>query len=107
MAVAILAVGLTMISRSFTNCIRVMETSGDYHRALILAEQVLWDLSTKEPDEWETDGDFEDDPEFKWHQDNEEDDELKLRELDVDIRWRRRNRDYKLRIATFVSDEEI
>ena len=106
-AVAVLAVGLTTISRSFTNCTRVIETAKDYNMALILAEKILWELENKKPDEWESGGEFEDYPAFSWGQENKESEDLELRELDVDINWKRRNRDYKLNIATFISDEEI
>lgn len=106
MAVAVLAVGLTMISRSFTNCIRVLEAAGDYSTAVVLAEEALWNLEITEPDDWESDGKFKDNPKFRWSQRNKEKEDLELLELKVDIEWRRRNRDYKLRIATFAPGEE-
>lgn len=106
-AVAVLAVGLTTISRSFTNCIRVIETAKDYNMALILAEQALWELENEKPDEWSSRGDFKDYPAFSWEQQNEATEGLNLKRLDLDIHWERRNRDYRLSIATFISDEEI
>ena len=105
-AVAVLAVGLTTISRSFTNCIRVIETAKDYNMALLLAEQALWELENERPDEWSSKGDFEDYPAFSWEQKNEETEDLNLRKLDLDIHWQRRNRDYRLSVATFILDEE-
>ena len=105
-AVAVLAVGLTTISRSFTNCIRVIETAKDYNMALLLAEQALWELENEKPDEWSSKGDFEGYPSFSWEQKNEETEDLNLRKLDLDIHWERRNRDYRLSVATFILDEE-
>ena len=106
-SVAVLAVGLTTISRSFTNCMRVIETAKDYHTALILAEQVLWEIENKEPEEWDSRGDFEDYPEFSWQQNNVEVEDLSLKELDLDIYWKRRNRDYRFSIVTFMPYEKI
>jgi len=105
-AVTVLAVGLTIVSRSFTSCIRALEIARDYNTAIILAEQALWDLENKEVDSWERDGEFEGKANFSWQQDNEDVEGLKLKDVELGVKWKRRNRDYKLTIATSMLNEE-
>ena len=106
MAVAILAVSLTMILRSFTNSTRMIESSGDYSTAIILAEEALWGLESVTADAWASGGKFKDFPGYSWSQDNRIMEDLALREVGLGIEWSRRNRNYKLRIAAFLPDEE-
>jgi hypothetical protein len=47
LAVIILAVGLTLVVRSFGSSIHALGTSGDYTRAIVLLEERLWDLEAK------------------------------------------------------------
>jgi len=102
----ILAVGLTMILRSFTSSIRTMEAAQDYSTAIILAERVLWDLKMKKPDERESYGQFKDFPGFEWSQESLEDDELNRAKLNLYIKWKRRNRDYSFKVATYTYYDE-
>ena len=103
MAVAVLAVGLTLVSRSFTNSIRVLESSRDYTLAAFLAEEVLWELQAHPPDTLESEGTFEDHPNFKWKQDTIKDwDELELNDMSVSIEWGRRMGIYTITLLSSV-----
>lgn len=111
MAVAVLAIGLTMVCRSFTNCLRVLESAKDYKLVAFLAEEVFLNLEMIEPDYWESEGKFEGYPGFNWKletSDFESDDfeDLELKEVKLHINWKRRNRNYKLTIPTYMEDEE-
>lgn len=111
MAVAILAIGLTLVSRSFTNCLRVLESARDYNLAILLADEVFLDLETKEPEEWPSEGDFKEYPRFNWTLETEEVEiedfeDMELTEVELHINWERRNRNYKLVIPTYMTYEE-
>lgn len=105
-AVAVLATGLTMVSSSFTTILRVAEASRDYNTAIALADQVMFEeFEMKEPDEWPSHGDFKEDP-FSWSQNSQNVEGRPLKALQLDIKWRRRNRDYRFSINTYIPYEE-
>jgi len=105
-AVAVLATGLTMVSSSFTTILRVAETSKDYNTAIALADQVIFEeFEMKVPEEWPSQGDFKEDP-FSWSQSSQDVEGRPLKALQLDVKWRRRNRDYRLKINTYMPYEE-
>jgi Tfp pilus assembly protein PilV len=110
-AVTVMGVGLTMVSRSFTNCLRVLESAGDYHIATVLAEEVFTRLTVMDADDWPSKGKFDDYPKFSWTLESgdfeaEGFEDIELKEVTLQVRWERRNRDYRLTIPTLIHSNE-
>lgn len=101
-AMAILAIGLTFVSRSFTNCLRVVELAGDYNKASMLAGRVLADLENIKEGELPTEGKFDEEPLFGWDLETTDIEDLELREIKLGIKWKRRNRDYRLSVSEYI-----
>ena len=108
LAVLILAVGLTLVLRSFGSSLDALGNSADYTRALALVEQKLWDLEAKGSIAPGTQtGQFseEEHQAFRWEVKASEPTEMGLCETQVTILWARRGRARAVSVVTYVRRE--
>ncbi len=108
LAILILAVGLTVVLRSFGSSLNALGTSADYTKALLLVEERLWDLEAKGsivPGTFT--GEFsEEDGGFRWEVKASELTEMRLCETQVTVSWKRRGRPRAVSIVTYLKREE-
>ncbi|PIU41216.1 MAG: hypothetical protein COS99_06690 [Candidatus Omnitrophica bacterium CG07_land_8_20_14_0_80_42_15] len=105
-AVAILAVGLTTVSRSFSTCLKALENTKYYNAASFLADEVFFTLENTPQDIWPEKGTFEGYPAFSWNVEVTKTEDARLRDVEVNINWKERNEDYKLTIFTLMPEDE-
>jgi hypothetical protein len=107
LSVVILAVGLTVVVRSFGSSIHALGTSGDYSRALVLLEERLWDLEAKGTIvPGVLTGKFTDeDQKFSWEVESLEVAEVGLCETRVTVSWERRGRLQDVSLVTYLKKE--
>ena len=108
LAILILAVGLTVVLRSFGSSLNALGTSADYTKALLLVEERLWDLEAKGsivPGTFT--GEFsEEDGGFRWEVKASELTEMRLCETQVTVSWKRRGRPRAVSIVTYLKREQ-
>lgn len=107
LAVVILAVGLTLVVRSFGSSISALGTSANYTKAMGLLEERLWDLEVKGAiAPGVLTGEFsEEDGKFRWKVDASELKDLDLCETQVTVSWERRGRPQTVSIVTYLKKE--
>ncbi len=107
LAVIILAVGLTLVVRSFGSSIHALGTSGDYSRALVLLEERLWDLEARGTiTPGVLSGKFSDeDQKFSWEVEALEVAEIDLCETKVTVSWERRGKLQDVSLVTYLKKE--
>jgi len=107
LAILVLAVGLTLVLRSFGSSLDALGTSADYTKALLLLEERLWELETKGsivPGTFT--GEFsEEDGEFRWEVKASELAEMELCETQVTVSWEQRGRPRDVSIVTYLKRE--
>jgi len=107
LAILVLAVGLTLVLRSFGSSLDALGTSADYTKALLLLEERLWELETKGsivPGTFA--GEFsEEDGDFRWEVKASELAEMELCETQVTVSWEQRGRPRDVSIVTYLKRE--
>ncbi len=107
LAVVILAVGLTLVVRSFGSSVSALGTSADYTKAMGLLEERLWELEVKGSiAPGVLTGEFsEEDGKFRWQVDASELKDLDLCETQVTVSWERRGKTQTVSIVTYLKKE--
>jgi hypothetical protein len=107
LAVVILAVGLTLVVRSFGSSVSALGTSADYTKAMGLLEERLWELEVKGSiAPGVLTGEFsEEDGKFHWQVDASELKDLDLCETQVTVSWERRGKTQTVSIVTYLKKE--
>jgi prepilin-type N-terminal cleavage/methylation domain-containing protein len=108
LAVLILAVGLTLVLRSFGSSLDALGNSADYTRALALVEQKLWDLEAKgsiAPGTHTGQFSEEEHQNFRWEVKASAPLEMGLCETQVTILWARRGRARAVSVVTYLRRE--
>ncbi len=107
LAVVILAVGLTLVVRSFGISDSALGTSADYTKAMGLLEERLWELEVKGSiAPGVLTGEFsEEDGKFRWQVDASELEDLDLCETQVTVSWKRRGKTQTVSIVTYLKKE--
>ena len=107
LAILVLAVGLTLVLRSFGSSLDALGTSADYTKALLLLEERLWELEAKGsivPGTFT--GEFsEEDGNFRWEVKASELAEMELCETQVTVSWEQRGRPRDVSIVTYLKRE--
>jgi hypothetical protein len=107
LVVVLLAVGLTVVLRSFGSSLNALGTSADYTKALLLLEERLWELEAKgsiAPGTF-TGGFPEDGGNFRWEVRASDQPSIGLCETQVTVRWERRGRPRSVSVVTYVKRE--
>jgi prepilin-type N-terminal cleavage/methylation domain-containing protein len=103
LAVLILAVGLTLVLRSFGSSLDALGNSADYTRGLALVEEKLWALEATGsivPGTYA--GEFaEEDRSFRWEVKASEPTAMGLCETQVTVSWDRRGRPRAISVVTY------
>lgn len=104
LVVLVLAVGLTLVLRSFGSSLDALGTSADYTKALLLLEERLWELEAKGSVVPGTSaGEFSDeDGNFRWEVKASELPQVGLCETQVTVSWERRGRPRAVSIVTYL-----
>ena len=107
LAVVILAVGLTLVVRSFGSSVSALGTSANYTKAMGLLEERLWELEVKGSiAPGVLTGEFsEEDGKFRWQVDASELKDLDLCETQVTVSWERRGKTQTVSIVTYLKKE--
>jgi prepilin-type N-terminal cleavage/methylation domain-containing protein len=107
LAVLILAVGLTLVVRSFGTSLDALGNSADYTRGLALVEERLWDLEAKGSiGPGTSTGRFaEEDRDFRWEVKASEVAEIGLCETQVTVSWTQRGRPRAISVVTYLKRE--
>ena len=107
LAVLILAVGLTLVLRSFGSALDALGNSAEYSRGLALAEARLWELEAKGSiAPGSSTGQFpEQDRDFRWAVKASEVAERGLCETEVTVSWDRRGRSRAISLVTYLRRE--
>jgi len=107
LAVLILAVGLTLVLRSFGSSLDALGNSAGYTRGLALVEERLWELEAKGSIVPGTStGQFaEEDRDFRWEVKASELGEMKLCETQVTVSWAQRGRPRAVSVVTYLKRE--
>ena len=107
LAVLILAVGLTLVLRSFGSSLDGLKNSAEYTRGLALVEARLWELETKGGIAPGTStGQFaEEDRDFRWEVKASELGDLGLCETQVTVSWAQRGRPRAISVVTYLKRE--
>jgi len=107
LAVLILAVGLTLVLRSFGSSLDALGNSADYTRGLALVEERLWELEAKGsivPGPYT--GQFsEEDRDFRWEVKASDLGEMGLCETQVTVSWSQRGRHRAISVVTYLKRE--
>ncbi|MBI4436825.1 MAG: hypothetical protein HY590_05400 [Candidatus Omnitrophica bacterium] len=109
-AVIVLAVALTVVSRSFISSLAALRLSADISKGGLLLEQKVWEFGQKgslSPGQEE--GTFEEfGGNFHWDVEVKEVKELPLYEADITVRWTSSGRERDLTVTTYLpkQDEE-
>jgi len=107
LVVFVLAVGLTIVLRSFGSSLDALGTSANYTRALLLLEERLWELEAKGsivPGTF-SGGFSEEDGNFQWAVKVSELPQLGLCETQVTVSWEQRGRPRAVSIVTYLKRE--
>jgi hypothetical protein len=107
LVVLVLAVGLTVVLRSFGSSLDALGTSADYTKALLLLEERLWDLEAKgsiAPGTF-TGGFPDEDGPFRWEVTASDQPSIGLCETQVTVRWERRGRPRAVSVVTYLKRE--
>jgi prepilin-type N-terminal cleavage/methylation domain-containing protein len=107
LAVLILAVGLTLVLRSFGSSLDALGNSAGYTRGLALVEERLWELESKGSIvPGTTTGQFaEEDRDFRWEVKASELGQMKLCETQVTVSWAQRGRPRAISVVTYLKRE--
>jgi len=107
LAVLILAVGLTLVLRSFGSSLDALKNSAEYTRGLALVEARLWELEAKGSVAPGTStGQFaEEDRDFRWEVKASELGAMKLCETQVTVSWAQRGRPRAISVVTYLKRE--
>ena len=107
LAVLILAVGLTLVLRSFGSSLDALGNSAGYTRGLALVEEKLWELEAKGSIVPGTStGQFaEEDRDFRWEVKASELGDLGLCETQVTVSWAQRGRPRAISVVTYLKRE--
>jgi len=107
LAVLILAVGLTLVLRSFGSSLDALGNSAGYTRGLALVEEKLWELEAKGSIVPGTStGQFaEEDRDFRWEVKASELGAMKLCETQVTVSWAQRGRPRAISVVTYLKRE--
>jgi type II secretory pathway pseudopilin PulG len=107
LAVFILAVGLTLVLRSFGSSLDALRNAAAYTRGLALVEERLWDLeATGSIVPGTYGGQFaEEDRDFRWEVQAAEPKETGLCETRVTVSWAQRGRPRAISVVTYVRRE--
>jgi Tfp pilus assembly protein PilV len=107
LAVLLLAVGITIVLRSFGSSLDALGNSAEYTTGLALVEAKLWDLEAKgsiAPGSYT--GQFPDeDRRFRWEVKAAEVKEVGLCETQVTVSWDRRGRSRAISVVTYLKRE--
>src|SRR3989304_6997108 len=107
LVVFVLAVGLTIVVRSFGSSLDALGTSANYTRALLLLEERLWELEAKGsivPGTF-SGGFSEGDGNFQWAVKVSELPQLGLCETQVTVSWEQRGRPRAGSLVTYLKRE--
>ena len=107
LAVLILAVGVTVVLRSYGSSLDALRNSAEYTRGLALVEARLWELEAKGSIAPGTStGRFaEDDQNFRWEVKASDLGEMGLCETRVTVSWDRRGRPRAVSLVTYLKRE--
>jgi Tfp pilus assembly protein PilV len=107
LAVLLLAVGITIVLRSFGSSLDALAHSAEYTTGLALVEEKLWDLEAKgsiAPGSYT--GQFPDEARrFRWEVKAAEVKEVGLCETQVTVSWDRRGRSRAISVVTYLKRE--
>jgi hypothetical protein len=107
LAVLVLAVGISLVLRSFGSSLEALGNSAEYTTGLALVEAKLWDLETKgsiAPGSYS--GQFpDDDRRFRWEVKAAEVKDMGLCETQVTVSWDRRGRSRAISVVTYLKRE--
>jgi len=107
LVVFVLAVGLTIVLRSFGSSLDALGTSANYTRALLLLEERLWELEAKgsvSPGTL-TGGFPQQDGSFRWEVKASELPQVGLCETQVTVSWEQRGRPRAVSVVTYLERE--
>lgn len=107
LVVLLLAVGLTVVVRSFGSSLDALGTSANYTKALLLLEERLWELEAKGsivPGTF-TGGFSQEDGNFRWEVKASELSQMGLCETQVAVIWEQRGRPRTVSIVTYLRRE--
>lgn len=107
LAILVLAVGLTLVLRSFGSSLDALGNSADYTKALLLLEERLWELEAKGsivPGTL-TGGFAEENGNFRWEVHASEFPGMGLCETQVAVSWEQRGRPRAVSVVTYLKRE--
>lgn len=103
-AVVLLSVSLTVISRSFIQSLSALRTSGNYFKGGLLLEKKMWELEQKPPSAGREEGSFETFGKlFHWDVATEEMEDAPLYESRVTVGWSAAGREQALAVTTYLA----
>jgi Tfp pilus assembly protein PilV len=107
LVVVILAVGLTVVLRSFGSSLDAVGTSASYTKALLLLEERLWELEAKGSIAPGTSGGgfSEENGNFRWEVKASDLAQMGLCETQVTVAWEQRGRPRAVSITTYLKRE--
>ena len=103
-AVVVLGIALTVVSRSFVSALGALQESSRASKAGLLLEKKIWELtqkgnlsSEKEEGTFDAFG-----GEFRWTSEVEETEDLPLHQVEVAVQWSAAGRPRDLRVVTYL-----
>lgn len=107
LAVLFLAVGLTVVLRSFGSSLDALGISADYTRALVLLEERAWELEAKGSiAPGISNGKFsEEHGNFQWEVSASELEEMGICETQLTVSWEQRGKPRAVSIVTYLKRE--
>ena len=103
-AVVILSVSLTVISRSFIQTLSALRTSGYFFKGGLLLEKKMWELEEKPPSPGREEGTFEEFGKlFHWTASTTEMEKVPLYETAVTVGWTLASREQGLTVETYLT----
>jgi len=107
-AVLVLAVALTVVSRSFISSLAALRLSADLSRGTLLLEQKAWEFEQKESlSPGKEEGTFEAfGGNFRWSVETREMEEVPLYEADITVRWNAAGGERELTVTTTLPRQD-
>jgi len=102
-SVAMLSIGIVMVSGSFMNSIKAIDLSEDYFRAGLLLEEKIYEVSNSTAVEGLSSGVFADfNNRFSWNMNVIKLEQDPVYELDLQVSWNQGAKIHELSVVTYL-----
>lgn len=106
-SVAVIAVGLVYVVKSFSSSSRAIETATNFLNSISFVEEKLWEYEALPAvDKGREHGTFERDKKYSWKSDIKGEKDIPINKIDLAVEWEGRSRKQTITVSTYLWNKE-